>query len=156
MPEADREARAERYLARCLDPDQAELAEDVLKTAFSVINDPALSEVFGPGGRAEAPIVGSGPNLPKGVTINGRIDRMRITDSHVWVIDYKTDRPPPKTQDAVAPPYLAQLGSYFDVLSVTYPNKIVKCALLWTDGPHFMVLDESVMLSALKKAQTKN
>ena len=156
VPEADREARAERYLARCLDPDQAELAEDVLKTAFSVINDPALSEVFGPGGRAEAPIVGSGPNLPKGVTINGRIDRMRITDSHVWVIDYKTDRPPPKTQDAVAPPYLAQLGSYFDVLSVTYPNKIVKCALLWTDGPHFMVLDESVMLSALKKAQTKN
>lgn len=156
VPETDRRTRAERYLARCLDPDEADLAEDVLKTAFNVLEAPKLAEVFGPGGRAEAPIVGSGPNLPKGVTINGRIDRMRITDTHVWVIDYKTDRPPPRTQDAVAPPYLAQLGSYYDVLSVTYPNKIIKCALLWTDGPHFMVLDESVMLSALKKAQTKN
>lgn len=156
VPEADRFERAERYLARCLDPDEDDLSKDVLKTAFSVLNDPSLSEVFGPGGRAEAPIVGSGPNLPPGVTINGRIDRMRVTDTHVWVIDYKTDRPPPKTQDQVAPPYLAQLGSYFDVLSVTYPNKIVKCALLWTDGPHFMVLDESVMLAALKKAQTQN
>ena len=156
VPEAERRERAKRYLARCLDPDETVLSDDVLKTAFEVLEAPELSEVFGPGGRAEAPIVGSGPNLPKGVTINGRIDRMRITDTHVWVIDYKTDRPPPKTQDAVAPPYLAQLGSYYDVLSVTYPNKIVKCALLWTDGPHFMVLDESVMLSALTKAQTKN
>ena len=81
---------------------------------------------------------------------------MRVTDTHVWVIDYKTDRPPPKAQDDVAPPYLAQLGSYHDVLSVTYPDKIVKCALLWTDGPYFMVLDESVMLDALKKAQGAN
>ena len=156
VPFAARETRASAFLNRCLDDENAHMRDDILKTAFSVLNDPALSEVFGPGGRAEAPIVGSGPNLPKGVLINGRIDRMRVTDTHVWVIDYKTDRPPPKTQDDVAPPYLAQLGSYHDVLSVTYPDKIVKCALLWTDGPHFMVLDESVMLSALKKAQGAN
>ncbi|MAK61177.1 MAG: double-strand break repair helicase AddA [Ponticaulis sp.] len=156
VPLADRQARAERYLAQCLDPEEAQIADDILTTAFSVLEDPELAHVFGPGGRAEAPIVGSGPNLPQGVTINGRIDRMRVTDTHVWVIDYKTDRPPPKTPDQVAQPYLAQMGSYYDVLSVTYPNKIVKCALLWTDGPHFMVLDESVMLAALKKAQAEN
>ena len=156
VPLPSRRARAERYLERCLDEDQGELAEDILNVTFSVLEAPELAPVFGPGGRAEAPIVGSGPNLPSGVIINGRIDRMRITEDEVWVIDYKTDRPPPKTQDGVAEPYLAQLGSYFDVLSVTYPNKSVKCALLWTDGPHFMVLDESVMLSALKKAQAQN
>ncbi len=149
----DRRSRAERYLAQCLDPDQADLAEDVIDVTFSVLDAPELAPVFGPGGRAEAPIVGTGPNLPEGLIINGRIDRMRITDTHVWVIDYKTDRPPPKHQDDVAEPYLAQLGSYYDVLSVTYPDKSVKCALLWTDGPQFMVLDETVMLAALKKTR---
>ena len=156
VPRESREERARAFLNRCLDEENAHQRDDILETAFRVLNDPELSEVFGPGGRAEAPIVGSGPNLPKGVLINGRIDRMRVTETHVWVIDYKTDRPPPKSQEDVAPPYLAQLGSYHDVLSVTYPDKIVKCALLWTDGPHFMVLDESVMLNALKKAQGEN
>ena len=155
VPMQDRDERAHRFLSRCLTEDQDELAADIYETAFQVLNDPALSEVFGPGGRAEAPIVGRGPNLPKGLVINGRIDRMRITDDTVWIIDYKTDRPPPKSVETVAPPYLAQMGSYFDVLSHTYPDKSVKCALLWTHGPHFMVLPESVMLDALTKARAE-
>ena len=153
VPEADRKMRAERYLAQCLSGDDAALKEDVMADAFRVLNSPELAEVFGPGGRAEAPIVGRGPHLLKGLIINGRVDRLRITQNEVLVIDYKTDRPPPKREEDVAPPYLAQMGSYFDVLSTTYPDKSVKCALLWTDGPYFMVLSESAMLDALKKTR---
>ena len=153
VPEAERDARARKFLSRCLTADETVLFEDVLETAFGVLNDPELAPVFGTGGRAEAPIVGRGPNLPDGLIINGRIDRMRITEDTVWIIDYKTDRPPPRTVEGVAPPYLAQMGAYFDVLSHTYPDKTVKCALLWTDGPHFMVLPESAMLGALTKSR---
>lgn len=153
LPHAAREDRARRFLSRCLDASEQTLADDVMKTAFEVLNHPDLSEVFGPGGRAEAPIVGTGPNLPPGLVINGRIDRMRVTETEVLVIDYKTDRPPPKHEADVALPYLAQMGSYFDVLSSTYPDKTIKCALLWTDGPRFMILSESAMLGALTKAR---
>ncbi len=153
VPSSMRESRARRFLSRCLNADDADLAEDVLKTMFGVLNNPELAEVFGPGGRAEAPVVGSGPNLPKGLVINGRVDRMRITETEVLVIDYKTDRPPPKTPDAVAKPYLAQMGAYYDVLSSTYPQKTVKCALLWTHGPQIMLLSEQAMLEALANAR---
>ena len=91
--------------------------------------------------------------MPDGLIINGRVDRLRVTPDEVLVVDYKTDRPPPKRLEDVAMPYLAQMGAYFDVLSSTYPDKSVKCALLWTDGPHFMLLSESAMLDALKKAR---
>ena len=152
-PYEDRRARASRFIDTCLDADQAHLKEDIIDVTFSVLEAPELAPVFGPGGRPEAPVVGRGPNIPKGVIINGRVDRLRVTEDEVWVIDYKTDRPPPKRAEDVAMPYLAQLGAYKDVLSVTYPDKCVKCALLWTDGPHFMVLDESAMLAALVKAK---
>ena len=155
VPMEHREERARRFLDQCLDEDEGDLLEDVLKTTFDVLDAPELADVFGPGGRAEAPIVGTGPNLPKGLFINGRIDRMRITDDEVLVIDYKTDRPPPKSEAEVALPYLAQLGAYFDVLSCTYPDKTVKCALLWTHGPDFMVLSESAMMAALTKARAE-
>ncbi|MAI91641.1 double-strand break repair helicase AddA [Ponticaulis sp.] len=155
-PMESRRERAERFLSTCLDADEAHLMEDVINVTFSVLDAPELAPVFGPGGRPEAPVVGRGPNLPDGIIINGRVDRLRVTENEVWVIDYKTDRPPPKRAEDVALPYLAQLGAYHDVLSVTYPDKSVKCALLWTDGPHFMVLAESAMLAALKKAQETN
>ena len=154
-PPPEREARAVRFLSRCLDETESALADDILTVTFDVLNAPDLAEVFGPGGRAEAPVVGRGPNLPKGVIINGRLDRLRVTEDKVLVIDYKTDRPPPKRPEDVALPYLAQMGAYFDVLSMTYPNKSVQCALLWTDGPHFMVLNESDMMNALTKARGK-
>lgn len=153
VPLEEREDRARRFLNRCLDTGEADLLEDVLKTSFGVLNDPSLAEVFGPGGRAEAPIVGTGPNLPEGLVINGRIDRMRVTDDEVLVIDYKTDRPPPASEADVALPYLAQLGAYYDVLSCTYPDKRIRCALLWTHTPHFMVLSESAMMAALTKSR---
>ena len=153
VAEADREARAWQFLASCLDPDEQPLADDVMQVTFRVLNAPELTSVFGPGGRAEAAIVGTGPHLPDGLIINGRVDRLRVTPDEVLVVDYKTDRPPPKRLEDVAMPYLAQMGAYFDVLSSTYPDKSVKCALLWTDGPHFMLLSESAMLDALKKAR---
>lgn len=153
VPFGAREDRARKFLNQCLDADEAELLDDVLNTTFGVLNAPELVEVFGPGGRAEAPIVGAGPNLPKGLVINGRIDRMRITEKEVLVIDYKTDRPPPSREEDVALPYLAQLGAYYDVLSCTYPDKRIKCALLWTHGPDFMILSESAMMAALTKSR---
>ncbi len=72
----------------------------MLEAAMGVLEDPRFAAVFGPGGRPEAPVIGRlGAD-----TINGRIDRLVITDTEILIVDYKTDRPPPPRSKASARP----------------------------------------------------
>ena len=45
----------------------------------------------------------------------------------------------------MAPAYLAQLAAYRAVLRRIYPDRPVRCALLWTDGPRLMPLDDGLL-----------
>ncbi|MES1179644.1 MAG: PD-(D/E)XK nuclease family protein, partial [Hyphomicrobium sp.] len=56
------------------------------------------------------------------------------------IVDYKTNRPPPRRVEAVAPAYLLQLAAYRLALAEVYPKRTVRAALLWTDGPRIMRL----------------
>jgi ATP-dependent helicase/nuclease subunit A len=68
-----------------------------------------------------------------------------VTEKEVLVIDYKTNRPPPKSLEDAPVLYLKQMAAYRAVLYAIYPQHKVKCALLWTDGPFLMPLpDESL------------
>ena len=73
---------------------------------------------------------GKGPPL----RLNGRIDRLAVTDHEVLIIDYKTNRPPPSEAAGVAPAYLFQLAAYRLALGRIYPGRPVRAAILWTDG----------------------
>ena len=72
--------------------------------------------------------------------INGQIDRLIITDTEIFIVDYKTNRPAAKTREDVPDQYIKQLQSYEDVLSSIYPNHKIKKALLWTNIPLLMEL----------------
>ena len=50
------------------------------------------------------------------------------------IVDYKTLRPPPASEDEVPPIYLEQLATYRAALARIYPGRAVGCALLWTEG----------------------
>lgn len=134
----DREAACERMLARAapaLDPAERDaIANEVL----SILSDPQLSDLFGPGSRAEAPLIGVVGN----VVVSGQVDRLVVGDERVMVIDYKSNRPPPDDEADVAPAYLAQMAAYKAVLLQIYPGKSISCALLWTDGPRLMTLND--------------
>lgn len=137
----DRAAAARRYLARPVhglaEAEQAALADEVL----AVLTDPSFADLFGPGSRAEAPIVGRvGDHI-----VSGQVDRLIVTGDFVSVIDYKTNRPPPETVDKVAPIYLRQMAAYRAVLSRIWPKRAVRCALLWTDGPTLMALPDALL-----------
>jgi len=56
----------------------------------------------------------------------------------IWIVDYKTNRPPPDTVDGIAPAYRAQMAAYRAVMADIYPERPVRCVLLWTDGPLWM------------------
>ncbi|MFO1145161.1 MAG: PD-(D/E)XK nuclease family protein [Rhodospirillales bacterium] len=127
LPAAARDAAARRWLARPthrLDAgEQAEIAAEVA----AVLADPLLAPLFGPDGRAEVPLSGeiSGRLI-------GQIDRLVVSTDAVTVLDLKSDRPPPRSADAVHPAYLQQMAAYRPLLRAIYPERPVRCLLLWT------------------------
>lgn len=151
LAEIDWEVAGKRFLSR--DPeiapgDAAEMLEVTLRT----LRDPAFADVFAPGGRNEAAIVGT---LPAGQMVNGRVDRLIIQPDHVMIIDYKTDRPAPQQAGDVDTPYLVQMAAYRAVLQSLYSDRPVRCALLYTDGPHLIELDGQAMSESLNRVESR-
>ncbi len=148
LPELDpprRNEAAARFLGRpawnLTYAEQAAIAGEVA----AVLADPQFAPLFGPGSRAEVPVVGQvGERV-----VSGQVDRLLVTPEEVLVIDYKTDRPPPAKADGVPAVYLRQMAAYRAALACIYPGRAVRCALLWTDGPRLMALDHRLLDDAL-------
>jgi len=75
--------------------------------------------------------------------ISGQIDRLAITGERVFLLDYKTDRAPPADAAGVPRAYLRQMAAYVALLRALQPGRTIQAALLWTVGPHLMVLGEA-------------
>ena len=151
---ASRRPAAESFLKRQPDltPKQR---QEMLDAAMRVLEDPRFATVFGPGGRPEAPIIGKiGIGRLGADTINGRIDRLVITDTEILIVDYKTDRPAPATIAGVGEAYVAQMAAYRAVLSQRWPNRPIRCLLVWTDGPLLMEIPPADLDRALSRLQT--
>lgn len=135
------EASCRRYLAARVhgldEAAQAQIAAEVL----NVLHDPEFGALFGPGSRAEVPIVG----LVGGQALSGQIDRLLVTDDAVRVIDFKSNRPPPLLVQDVSPVYFRQMAAYRAALAAIYPDRPIICALLWTCGARLMELDGALL-----------
>lgn len=138
-----REEAARRYLANPqhqLSPtQQTEIIHEVLR----LLQDPALTPIFGPHSHAEVPIVGFIENKK----ISGQIDRLVILDHEVWIIDYKTNRPPPTDPTDIPINYLEQMKSYASIIRVIYHQKHIRCFLIWTYGPQCMEIPPERQIS---------
>jgi len=119
---------------------------EMLKAAFSVLEDEQFAFVFGPGGHAEAPIIGTiGQDI-----LSGRVDRLVVTPAEILIVDYKTDRPAPVNVAGVGRAYVAQMAAYRAILSQAWPNRPIRCLLVWTDGPRLMEIPASELDRALQ------
>ena len=140
----DRESAARRYLSRPgHDLDDRQQAE-ILRETLALLNDPALAPLFGPGSRAEVPLVAQAG----GRVISARIDRLLVTETEVLIADFKTNRPPPERLEDVPPAYVAQMAGYRRALKNLYPDRAVRCALIWTLGARVMTLPDDILDSA--------
>ena len=149
IPKEDWRKHAMHFLTRDPELNQPE-CEEMYDRAIEVLDDPKFDPIFGKNSKAEVPIVGGNDaKLPKGLLINGRVDRLVITDSSVLIVDFKTDRPAPAREEEVGPTYTAQMAAYRAVLESAYPDKQIRCAIVWTDGPKLMELDANRMDKAL-------
>ncbi|GAB5388563.1 MAG: double-strand break repair helicase AddA [Alphaproteobacteria bacterium] len=148
LPDDQREAAAKAFLATPAHELSEHVQKDWLAEILTVLDHPDFAPLFNAAGRAEVPIVGLIGNEP----VSGEIDRLVEMGDDVWIIDYKTNRPPPTRVEDVPRLYFRQLGMYRAILAPLYPNQTIRCALLWTDGPNLMELPSDRLESALPDA----
>ncbi len=138
LPEAQWQHAAERMVASIKDvEDKRSLIAETLK----VMRHDAFRVLFLANSRAEVSLAGQiGSKY-----YAGQIDRITITENEIFLIDYKTNINPPKATAEVSEAYLSQMAVYATLLQEIYPNKTIRAALLWTQTPHLMPLDSSLL-----------
>lgn len=138
LPLPNRQAAAGHYLSQNGQDLSEEILASILSETLKILDHPEFKVIFGPGSRAEVPITGL---LSDGRLISGQIDRLLVSENEVLIVDYKTNRPPPRDPQDISAIYRRQMKAYADTLREIYPQKAIKCALLWTDGPHLMPIE---------------
>jgi len=148
LPPARRAEALARWLARpslaMPEAEQKTFAAEVM----AVLTHPDFAAIFAPDARAEVPVVGLAGQVSASVpqkVLSGQIDRLCVGAQEVLVVDFKTNRPPPKDESKVPAVYLKQMAAYRDILRKIYPDKKVRTALLWTDGPYLMPLPDNLL-----------
>ena len=126
-----------------------EQRNQIIAEVFAVLDGAEFAEIFAIGSRSEISLAGSAKGLPEHLYLNAQIDRISVTESKVFIVDYKSNRPPPLTQDGVADIYWGQMAAYRELAREIYPSREIVCGLLWTDGPRLMILDDSRLDMAL-------
>ncbi len=125
------EAVARRLARLKLDPTLAAPLHDLLQR-------PDTQGFFAAEARSEAAIAGALEGLPP---VQGRIDRLRIDATDIWLLDFKTGRP----GTAAGESHFRQIALYGAVLAAAFPGRKVRAALLWTQHMQLENLSESTL-----------
>lgn len=102
-----------------------------------LFDNPQFSFIFGKNSYAEVPIAGE----IDGRIVSGQIDRLYVGEDKIIIVDFKTNRPPAKNADSVAPLYRRQLSAYKNLIEKIYCNKPVETYILWTNNANLMKID---------------
>ena len=107
----------------------------------AILEDPELSALFGPEGRAEQPLAG----YVNGAVVSGIVDRLAVLPDAVLVADYKTHRDAPRSARDTPVLYLRQMAAYRAVLRAVFPGRPVRCCLIWTRTATVSVLPDGML-----------
>jgi ATP-dependent helicase/nuclease subunit A len=146
MAHPERAAAADRFLARQASDLAAPARVAIAAGVLALIEDPAFAPIWRMTALVEQPIAGR-IVTPDGRTLSvtGQIDRLLLDDAAVWIVDYKTNRPPARALEEVPVAYLRQMATYRALLAAIHTNRPVRCFLLWTELPSLMELPEDLL-----------
>lgn len=151
LPELEISTR--RQVAKAYLQDQSEIDMDsktqIEQEVFTVLEHkgfvPFFAQTESGISAAEVSFVGGAKELPSHIRFSGQIDRLCVVDGVVWILDYKSNRPPPKHEADVAKTYIRQLAAYRALAREIFTGMPVRCGLLWTDGPRLMEISDAVL-----------
>jgi ATP-dependent helicase/nuclease subunit A len=139
LPAVEASARAgvaDRWLERSAGVTDSAVRGQIVEQVCGILSDPRFSSLFGPGSLGEAPLAAT---LPDGRVIAGTVDRLRVGDELVSVIDFKTGKVP-ATVGEIPKTHRAQMAAYAEALQVIFPGRPISAALLYTAGPKLIEL----------------
>jgi len=147
LPRHEGEAR-ERAAARILATINTDIlspadAEKALADATRVMADSALRDIFHEDARAEVPVSG----LLGERVVTGVIDRLRVTDKTVTLVDFKTGQPP---QGKLPPYFLAQMGLYAELLRKIWPHHQLRAGFVFTEDGSVHWCDPADLAEAVR------
>ena len=114
---------------------------ELTATVLGIMADPQFAAVFAADALVEAPVAA----LVGTVVVAGKVDRLLVTAEAVTVVDFKTGRRVPHDAAAVEPYYLRQMAAYVAALRGVFPDRPVRAALLYTEGPRLIAIPDAVI-----------
>lgn len=152
LPDIEAEARAaaaEKFVEIRGHDLSANVRASIISETLAILQDVTFGALFSKESQAEVSIAalipppdGHGPDLK----ITGQIDRLAENAGEIFIVDYKTNRPPPGEVDQVGDAYLLQLAAYrLAVRKIYAGEKKIHAALLWTHGPHLMDIPPAIL-----------
>lgn len=135
LPVSGRARAAQSFLTRMGKELPEAICTEIVDETLRILNDPIFADVFSEHSLAEVPVSG---DLGDGRMISGQIDRLVIGHNKILIVDFKTNRPSPRDENAIPEAYKNQLRAYKTALLRIFPDREVLCALLWTDQPLLM------------------
>ncbi|MCE9507499.1 MAG: double-strand break repair helicase AddA [Alphaproteobacteria bacterium] len=155
LPAGEREAAAQKYLAKPAWDLSAEEQKQTLQQVIAVLNDPEFGALFGANSWPEVSINGFVEKDGKKQVLSAQIDRLVVGDKTVLIVDYKNSQRVPKDPSQVIFKYIVQMAAYRMAVQQIYPDKEVKCALLFTRTATLMPLPAALLDAALAKVAVK-
>jgi ATP-dependent helicase/nuclease subunit A len=149
LPAAERGAAALRFLQQPAHGLAAAEIDAWAAETLAVIEHPDAAPLFAPGSRAEVPIAGTVQLGGRTFVVAGQADRLAVGSQEILIVDYKTNRPPPERIEDVPAVYRRQLALYRALMTDLYPDRQIRCFLLWTFGPRLMELDRHTLDGAI-------
>ncbi len=119
--------------------------ERIYKQIDKIISDKDFGILFGKNSRAEVTIGGKIIRDGEEYLMTGNIDRLVVGEKTVWIVDYKNSKYIPKTVNDISKQYIAQMAAYREALKDIYPNKKIKCTLLWTREAKMQAVPDKMM-----------
>tara|TARA_B100000676_G_C17769301_1_gene675835 strand:+ start:102 stop:581 length:480 start_codon:yes stop_codon:yes gene_type:complete len=138
----ERAIAAERFLSRKSIGLNENERIDIAGTVIGVLEDPQFAKLFSSQSKAEVPLIGTVDMNTGTQVISGQVDRLVVCDDEVLAVDYKTLRLPPKAEENVPVAYIRQMAAYRALLQAIWAGRSVRCALLWTESPCLMWLND--------------
>jgi ATP-dependent helicase/nuclease subunit A len=128
-----------------------ELRDEIVAETLAIVREPSFAPLFLPGSLAEVPVVARIGEGDGGLELEGQIDRLAMLADSILILDFKTNRPPPQALEEVAPAYIDQLAAYRLALKNLLPGRLLRAALLWTDGPRLMEIPSTSLDAAERR-----
>jgi ATP-dependent helicase/nuclease subunit A len=141
VPAAEQERAARAFVAARGQELSEDLREEIVSETLAIVQAPRFLPLFQSGSLGEVPVVARFGDRD----LSGQIDRVAVLDDALLILDYKTNRPPPSTLEDVAPAYIAQLTAYRAALMHIFPDRTLRAAIVWTDGPKLMEIPSTLL-----------